>query len=139
MLMKPAFLEYIKTERDKVNKHIVRLFSDYLNEDDEPFLRKFLKADLDFLIQGGRRLLPLSVINAFMGLSSDRDIAEMTEEVYRMSTSIEMLHIGTIIHDDYIDKEEIRSGNPTFHKFMAESFKDMKEQKDFENAVAIVS
>jgi geranylgeranyl diphosphate synthase type I len=123
------FRSYIAVEREKINKQIMRLFKDVIAEDDEPFLRKFFESDLDFLMQGGRRLLPITAVTTFIGLSSDRDMAESIENMYRASVSVEMLHIGNLIIDDYLDHEEVRSGNPTFHKFMTSHFADMKEME----------
>lgn len=116
------FRAYIGNEREKINKQIMRLFKDVISEDDEPFLRKFFESDLNFLMQGGRRLLPISAINTFIGLSSERDKAESIENMYRASVSVEMLHIGNLIIDDFIDKEEMRSGKATFHKYMESQF-----------------
>jgi geranylgeranyl diphosphate synthase type II len=134
--MDQEFLNTLESERQIINKHIIKLFNDVIAEDDEPFLRKFFKSDLDFLLRGGRRILPISLINTFRGISSDRDIAEYIEEIYRIAISVEMMHIGTLIHDDYIDHETVRSGNPTFHIFMHQNFKEVNVD-EFENATAI--
>jgi geranylgeranyl pyrophosphate synthase len=116
-----SFLNYVDKERIKINRYITTALEDAITAEEEPFLRQFLTYAKEFVLRGGRRLLPLSLINTFLGISSEKDIMTHLENVYRVSSSIELLHIATLIVDDFIDNDTVRSGNPTFHKYMAQN------------------
>ncbi len=118
--MDKQFLEYLDSEKKIINSSIQDYFQNSFNNEEEPFLREFLSFGQYFFLQGGRRLLPISLKNTFMGLSSEKDILEYSEAIYNVSVSIEMLHISSLMIDDLLDKEEYRRGNKTFHRFIGE-------------------
>lgn len=60
---------------------------------------------------GGKRLRPILVIAAAASGG-----AKISDEVTRASTAVELLHIGTVVHDDIIDDGDIRWGIPTINK-----------------------
>ena len=119
--MEKEFLEYLDSEKEIINSSIQNYFQQAIQEEEEPFLREFLSFGQYFIVQGGRRLLPISMKNTFMGLSSEKDILEFSSEaIYNVSVSVEMLHISNLMIDDLIDKEEYRRGNKTFHRFIGD-------------------
>jgi geranylgeranyl pyrophosphate synthase len=119
--MRKEFETYLRKEQEKINIIIEKQFQDVIAAEEEPYLQKFFNFDRDFVLRGGRRLLPISLIKTFIGLSSDKDIAELVDQVYEVSTCIEMLHISSMIEDDLIGDEELRRGLPTFHRYLSKS------------------
>ncbi len=93
----------------------------------------------DYLTRGGKRLRPVMVVSAFQSVREEIDIPLL----YRASCSVEMLHNGSLLHDDLIDHDEIRRGGPTFHALYREWFKkhavdDEKKAADFGMAMAVL-
>ena len=67
------------------------------------------------LAAGGKRVRPLLAL-----LCSRRD-AELTEPVLRAAASVELLHMATLVHDDILDRAELRRGRATVaHEFGAD-------------------
>ena len=59
------------------------------------------------LAAGGKRVRPLLTL-----LCSRRD-AELAEPVLRAAASVELLHMATLVHDDILDRAEMRRGRAT--------------------------
>jgi geranylgeranyl pyrophosphate synthase len=59
------------------------------------------------LAAGGKRVRPLLTL-----LCSRRD-ATLGESVLRGATAVELLHMATLVHDDVLDRAELRRGRPT--------------------------
>jgi geranylgeranyl pyrophosphate synthase len=59
------------------------------------------------LAAGGKRVRPLLTL-----LCARRD-DELGEPVLRAATSVELLHMATLVHDDVLDRAELRRGRPT--------------------------
>ena len=59
------------------------------------------------LAAGGKRVRPLLTL-----LCSRRDVP-LGEPVLRGATAIELLHMATLVHDDVLDRAELRRGRPT--------------------------
>ena len=58
---------------------------------------------------GGKRVRPLLVLLAARSLGA-RD-----EEVLDVAAAVELLHTFTLVHDDIMDRDELRRGQPTIH------------------------
>lgn len=64
------------------------------------------------LAAGGKRVRPMLTL-----LCARRDAA-LGEPVLRGATAIELLHMATLVHDDVLDRAELRRGRPTVaHEF----------------------
>jgi geranylgeranyl pyrophosphate synthase len=59
------------------------------------------------LAAGGKRVRPLLTL-----LCARRDAA-IGEPVLRAATAVELLHMATLVHDDVLDRAELRRGRPT--------------------------
>jgi geranylgeranyl pyrophosphate synthase len=127
-----AFQKFLLKEKEHVDLYIHEFYRKLIDNEEEPYLRDFHNYELDFVLQGGRRLHPIALIETYKGLASDRDLLEIEEEIYSVSISIELLHISTLIIDDLIDKDEYRRGKKTFHRFIADQI-----QPEIEMASAI--
>ncbi|MHA1561606.1 MAG: polyprenyl synthetase family protein [Promethearchaeota archaeon] len=135
--MEKEFLEYLDSEKKIINSSIQNYFQQAIQDEEEPFLREFLSFGQYFIVQGGRRLLPISLKNTFMGLSSEKDILEYSSEALNnVSVSIEMLHVSNLMIDDLIDKEEYRRGYKTFHRFISEKMTHLNKLELEEYAIS---
>jgi geranylgeranyl pyrophosphate synthase len=68
---------------------------------------------------GGKRLRPLLVL-----LAADRSGAQapLPETLLRAAASVELIHAATLVHDDVLDRADVRRGRPTV---VASSGRDM--------------
>ena len=88
----------------------IQMFENYL--DNNPLTRKpvNLYGPADYIISlGGKRLRPVFVL---LGYSLYKDNIEYSLEAGR---AVEVFHNFTLLHDDIMDKAEIRRGKPTVH------------------------
>ncbi len=80
----------------------------FLDQDKElnPKYRNQLSS---LLFSSGKRLRPtFTVLGSYFG-SADKD------EIYSLAAIFEMIHTASLIHDDIIDKADLRRGNKTLH------------------------
>jgi geranylgeranyl diphosphate synthase type I len=98
----------------------------------------FYKEFDSYLHNAGKRIRPFLVITAFNAVGGNH--AE--GNINRASLAIELLHNGSLLHDDVIDKDETRRGEPSFHVIFRELYKKQREEdhlraQEFGNAISI--
>ncbi len=79
----------------------------------------------DFVTNGGKRLRPLLVAigyNAF----SDRD----WREVVQAGIATELFHAFFLIHDDLMDRSDLRRGAPTVHRVFAKTLQTSSVRRE---------
>lgn len=74
---------------------------------DHPILRQ---ASTQLLEAGGKRIRPVFVL-----LASQLGVSNI-EKVKEVATSLELIHMATLVHDDVIDDSELRRGKPTIKR-----------------------
>ncbi len=81
----------------------------------------------EFSLRKGKRIRPLLLILSYMGYSSKSK--KISTSLYNASTCIEMLHNFMLIHDDIIDRSNLRRGKPTLHKLLGKTIKTTDHEK----------
>ncbi len=85
----------------------------------EAALREAATTEDDFLTEvashlipaGGKRLRPAFVIAAALSLDPNGDQSErLTDEMVRGGVAVELVHLGSLYHDDVMDEAETRRG-----------------------------
>ena len=64
-----------------------------------------------FLLDSGKRLRPLFAAIGYLGTGE-----ELTPEIVRAVSSLELVHVCALIHDDVMDGSNTRRGAPAIHK-----------------------
>lgn len=97
--------------KNKLDKELIRYLSD-LNKRYRFNYGHFslLKNIKTFLLGDGKRLRPILFIFAYKGFSNKNP-----KNLYRCALSMELIHNFLLVHDDIIDKADIRRGKPTMH------------------------
>jgi geranylgeranyl diphosphate synthase type I len=72
-----------------------------------PELVPVAKAMSDFITQGGKRFRPIFAYLGYLGSG-----AEAREEILRACTSLELVHVCALIHDDVMDGSDTRRNKP---------------------------
>ena len=131
------FIEYLKVYKPKIEKAIETIYKKKIGEVDNRFLNKYYSELEDYFLSGGKRIRPLLSIASFNAFSKQED-----ERMIFSSVGVEFLHNASLVHDDIIDKDNFRRGNPAFHyRFQNyhENYKLKKMNKlDFGNAIGII-
>lgn len=70
----------------------------------------------EFSLRPGKRIRPLLLLLSYLGYSKAGK--KISRSVYNASTCIEFLHNFMLIHDDIIDRSELRRGQPTMHRVL---------------------
>jgi geranylgeranyl diphosphate synthase type I len=81
-----------------------------------------LSALARFCLRGGKRLRPALAVVGFRVADPVADL----EPVLDAGLALELLHSYLLVHDDWMDGDELRRGGPTVHTSLARRFKDEK-------------
>jgi len=105
---------------------IASIFDERINNINSNFLKDYYSEIKDYILVGGKRIRPLLTVATYNGIAK-----KMANEIVRPSVGIEFLHNATLIHDDIIDKDDFRRGNPAFHyRFQQYHLKNQFERTD---------
>ncbi|MFW9799527.1 MAG: polyprenyl synthetase family protein [Candidatus Thorarchaeota archaeon] len=104
-----------------------------------PIHQQYYDNILEYIMRGGKRLRPVAMVVAHKAVKKDIEV----KHLYRAACSLEILHNGSLLHDDLIDHDETRRGGPTFHARYREWYKkqsDARQEKadDFGMTLAIL-
>ncbi|MHA1463087.1 MAG: polyprenyl synthetase family protein [Candidatus Heimdallarchaeota archaeon] len=120
MEIKLALMENIRKVNDELQVMIKEkgVTQTDLGAFGDVFYREFV----DYLNNGGKRIRPFLVKTAFDAVGGNH----ADGNIIRASLAIELLHNGSLLHDDVIDKDETRRGKPSFHVIFRELYKEKK-------------
>lgn len=90
---------------------------------------EMLAAVRDLCARGGKRLRPALAVAGFRAAHETLDF----EVVLDAGVALELLQAYFLIHDDWMDQDEVRRGGPTVHTHLARRFRS--EQKGEHSAI----
>lgn len=110
--------QYIK----KINQSLAALLADvnrrYGLSRISPELFRYSK---DFVLRKGKRIRPLLFVLGYQGYTSAPSAGN--RGLFTSAAAIELLHDYMLIHDDVIDKSNLRRGKPTLHRLFDQKIK----------------
>ena len=134
-----TFKEILKKEVIKIEDTIASFFNQYYlrpGRFSNPFLFQFYSDLKKYILNGGKRLRPVSLIMIYKGMGGDN------ASIYESSISVEFLHNASLVHDDIIDHDVIRRGEPSFHAhydlWFQRNLAHISDQIDFGIAMGIL-
>lgn len=103
-----------------VDSEIQTLFTDYYPTAAtiDPEYEKLLISMLNFIQRGGKRIRAYLTYLGYRGFH-----AEANEEIYKIAASQELLHNFLLIHDDIIDRDDLRYHGLNISGLYAQRFK----------------
>ncbi len=118
----------IENAKKQIDKSLA-LFMDRIKRDYKlhlvnPFLYKSIR---EFALRKGKRIRPLLLVLSYKGYSSRKK--KDSASLYQASTCIELLHNFMLIHDDIIDRSNLRRGKPTLHRLLGRIVKTEDREK----------
>ena len=107
------YLESLKGEIVIVTKTLDKFFSDRIDQVAHlgPWHSQYYTNVKEYLMRGGKRLRPVLVILGYKAVMGDN----VPDNLYTAALCVEILHNGSLLHDDLIDHDETRRGGKTFH------------------------
>ena len=118
--MSGALGKFIETHRPPIEEEISRFLDEVVSEAPSARVREYYENLREYLLRGGKRLRPISMIAAYEGFGGQIDA-----KIYRASISVELLHASSLIHDDIMDESLTRRGGPAFHVLSEEWFSSL--------------
>lgn len=134
------YREIWDSETDLVNRALSE-FLDLKTKEGQKlgtWVGQYYKNIKEYVMRGGKRLRPVLVAAGYRAVREKVDV----KHLYRAACSVEILHNGSLLHDDLIDHDETRRGGPTFHALYRDLYsklsKNPDKAKDFGTAMAIL-
>jgi len=125
--------EFFKYERKAIDQEIEHFF-DKLNKKEKELLFADFNSQLrTFIIpekSKAKRIHPILLVAAFNGIINPMYLEDNIEEIRKVSIAVEFLHSGHLIHDDLIDNDDIRRGEPAFHKQLQNEINNLYKTVD---------
>ncbi len=111
--------EYLGTEKQQVNEALERFFATERRaaEDVHPLAREVFEAVADFTLGPGKRLRPILMITAYRAAGGADEAA-----ILAASCCLELTQTMLLIHDDIMDKSDLRRGRPSVHADFAQRY-----------------
>ncbi len=107
-------LKEIKAQIDKsLERFLDKIKIDYKLHLVDPILYASIR---EFCLRDGKRIRPILLALSYKGYR--KNAARMSPSIYYASTCIELLHNFMLIHDDIIDRSDLRRGKPTLHRLL---------------------
>lgn len=104
------FLKYSEIYKPKINEVIGSFYEKKINSVNNKFLEIYYSELKDYFLTGGKRIRPLLCIAAYNAFLEYKD-----DKILVPCVGTEFLHNASLIHDDIIDNDNFRRGEPTFH------------------------
>ncbi len=107
------YLTTLKEEVEKVERALHEFLSLKIKQVEHlgSWHKTYYENVKEYMTRGGKRLRPVLVVIGHKAISEDAD----EKRLYRAACSVEILHNGSLLHDDLIDHDETRRGGKTFH------------------------
>lgn len=106
----------------------------------DPSYARLWQEIADLSLAGGKRLRPYLTVLSYHGLGG-RDY----HSIIPIATAIELLHLSLLIHDDIIDRDELRYGRPNIYAKYKKYYKvqapqlDQREVKHYSSSAALIA
>ncbi|MGP6294577.1 polyprenyl synthetase family protein [Caldiplasma sukawensis] len=131
--MDKKFTDIMNREREKINAALSDYFNSIIPSIRDKNMEKVVEELKRYTIEGGKRLRPIFVVQTFKMLGGT------SEEIYKAAISFELSQSFFLIHDDIMDKSDLRRGKKSFHRRMEDLIGDIKEREHMGMSLAIVA
>lgn len=127
------FALYMEVERTKIKAALERYFERVLKDVKDKHLEKIVRELREYTVSGGKRVRPILVVVAYRLFGGTGDA------IYDAAISIELSQSFFLIHDDIMDRSDLRRGKKSFHKKVEEIIGNVKDMGHMAEALAIVA
>lgn len=115
-----AFAELLATTRDEVTLRLTRLLDAKLTEAARlgPDVEAMVRAVRALTLRGGKRFRPALARASSLAIEE----AEHEDAIFETGVALELLQSYFLIHDDWMDGDDLRRGGPSAHVQLARHF-----------------
>lgn len=125
----------LKALKERIDRELIKFIREtdklYLLSKISPVLFKSIK---HFVLRKGKRLRPIIFVIGYLSFAK-----KTAPGLYRSALSIELLHDFLLVHDDIIDKSDLRRGKPSLHIMLSNYLKGAKFIKFNGQDLAIIA
>lgn len=107
-----SLAEFLEKVRKEYKLHLVH-----------PILFESIK---DFTLREGKRIRPLLLLLCY---KSYQPKGPLSKSFFNAATCMEFLHNFMLIHDDIIDRSDLRRGKPTLHRLLEKATQTPQQEK----------
>ncbi len=137
--MKMDIEKEIKKNKEKIDRQLRKFFEAQLRKSRavSPYTHEIMEHMAEFSLRGGKRIRPMLLMTGYrlFGTSDEKQIV-------KAAIAVELMESFLLIHDDVIDRDELRRGYLTFHKIYENKSKKKFKKCDpahFGNSMAILA
>ncbi len=99
--------------RQRINVSLLRFLEEKKKTAGDSYNETLYSLLIDFATRGGKRLRPILLVETYRA-SGGKDL----DAVINVSLSMELVENYLLIHDDIIDRDDMRRGGASFHKMV---------------------
>jgi geranylgeranyl diphosphate synthase, type I len=104
----------LKTITRRINRELRGFFNEQKNicgmDRLSPYSLGYIK---EFSLRGGKRIRPLLFIFAYLGFARKK-----ADNLYDSAIALELIHSFILMHDDIVDRSDLRRGAPSLNKMV---------------------
>ena len=97
------FKKYMNAEKNRINDALEEYFQFVLNDVKDNEMIKIVRELRNYTMNGGKRVRPILIATAYRMFGGKGD------EIYKAAISIELSQSFFLIHDDIMDRSDLRS------------------------------
>lgn len=117
----------LRADKERVDRALEAFLADVEKEmrDRDDFAANAVRYMTETVAAGGKRLRPIMVCWGYRAMGGTDE-----EAIVKASISIELIHAFLLMHDDIIDRDDMRHGMPTMHAHYTARFRDLLGEQD---------
>lgn len=123
------FKKVLLQSKKEIDKEIKTFFDEKTKDESlSPEMVENIKRLEKFVLNGGKRFRPVTLLLAYKGCYG-------TKNILREAISVELFHNATLVEDDFMDEDENRRGKPTIYKILKDEFLDKFGEKKYNGSL----
>jgi geranylgeranyl diphosphate synthase type I len=131
--------EQLSEFKEKLDANLKKFFDERIREVEvvDPSAVEMMKLLQNYTLRGGKRIRAALIYYGYRCFKKGKE-----RDILRAAMSIELIQSYLLIHDDIIDRDDLRRHGPTIHKSYKEIHLERFDRKDphhFGNSMAIMA
>lgn len=132
------FSRHLAAHKKAIDKQLEQTFNKLIKENQkkDALITECLKHAQKIALAGGKRIRGALLMNAYFGFGGKEK-----QKILKVATAIELVHLFLLMHDDIIDRGDLRHGQMTLHKKIAEKYAKKNQENEnvhFGESLAII-
>ncbi len=126
-------VKFMESRKDKINFYLKEYFDQIYSEVRDREMEQIVDLLRKYTLRGGKRVRPILISAGYQMFGGN------SEEIYRAATSIEISQSFFLIHDDIMDRSDLRRGFKSFHREVEDLIGDVKDREHIAESLSIVA